>query len=217
MDDLDMRIAIRRLATDTSGVAAIEFAYVAPIFLFVAFGGIEVADFAFTHMQLSQITASLADNAGRVAMNSDLAEQSVHERDINELLAAAKMQGDRLDLGQNGRLILSSLQVNEDGGQWIAWQRCAGALGGSSRFGDEGTGAAGTGFAGVSIDGRTLKATAGSAVMVAEIRYRYTSKFPLTPNAAKEISYAVAFPIRDHRSLAGLINTAPTVTPSSCG
>lgn len=211
-----MKTQLRNLRKNNCGVAAVEFAYIAPVFLFVAFGGIEVVDYAYTRMALSQIAASLADNAGRVAMGSDLAEQSVHERDINEILAAAQMQGASLDLENNGRVILSSLQVNDDGGQWIAWQRCSGNLAGDSQFGPEGTGEEGTNFAGVSIEGHTLKASPGSAVVVAEIRYRYTSNFPLTPHVDSEIYYSSAFPIRDRRSLAGLVNTSPPVTPSDC-
>ncbi|MES2096798.1 MAG: hypothetical protein V4459_08545 [Pseudomonadota bacterium] len=56
----------------------------------------------------------------------DLASKQVQEREINEVLTAADVQAGSLGILKNGRVLLSSLQVNPGGGQWIAWRRCKG-------------------------------------------------------------------------------------------
>src|SRR3546814_13154337 len=50
----------------------------------------------------------------------------------------------RSDFRTHGRIILSSLERNDDGGQWIHWQRCYGDLDVESSYGEAGDGEEGT-------------------------------------------------------------------------
>src|SRR5690606_27703432 len=118
---------VRQLLRDDSGVAFIEFAYTLPFLMVLGLGGVEVANFAITHLRVSQLAVSLADNASRAKQEIVAGVPRMREADVNESFLAAELQSGNLDVQNNGRLILSSLGVNEDGGQWIHWQRCFGS------------------------------------------------------------------------------------------
>ena len=60
-----VRTCARNLARDQSGLAMIEFAYTAPFLAVLGLGGVEIANYSITHMRVSQIAVSLADNASR--------------------------------------------------------------------------------------------------------------------------------------------------------
>src|SRR3546814_1196324 len=70
-----------------------------------------------------------------------------------------------MDFKTHGRIILSSLERNADGGQQIHWQRCYGDLDVASSYGEAGDGEEGTDFPGMGPDGAEVTAAAGAAVM----------------------------------------------------
>lgn len=141
-----VRSLARRLSGDTSGLALIEFAFAAPLVLGMGMLGTDTAYLVITHMQISQIAMQVADNASRVGEQDVLTARKVFERDIAETLIGAEKLGQNLDFYDNARVIISSLQRNAQGGQWIAWQRCRGAVQHTSSYGVEGNGATGTSF-----------------------------------------------------------------------
>ncbi|MCU0948154.1 MAG: pilus assembly protein [Porphyrobacter sp.] len=205
----------RRLARNTSGVAMVEFAFTAPIILSMGLLGAETAFFAVMHLRVSQVAMQVADNASRIGEMDLLATRRVFERDVNEVLVGAERYGANFGLYQNGRVILSSLQRNDSGGQNIRWQRCRGAKVFNSSFGVEGAGATGTSFPGMGPANNRITAAAGTAVMFVEVAYDYQ---PLTPFSAfgnREIRYTAAFNIRDNRDLsgAGISNTTNPASP----
>ena len=210
------------LLHDRRGVAMVEFAFVAPIILLLGLVGIEMANLAITHMRISQAAMHLADNASRVGDGDLLAAQRIYESDINDLFVGADIQaGPKIGLLENGRVIVSSLERNADGGQTIRWQRCMGRKLASSAYGGEGTGATGTGFAGMGPGGQELKAEANQAVMFVEVVYDYQ---PVLGNsltapyvAGLEIRASAAFNVRGSRDLAGVYQRMPAVSVSSCG
>ena len=101
-------------------VAMIEFAFAAPVLLLLSLGGMELAHSANSHMRFSQLALLVADNAARLGDRETLTAQRVFESDINDLFPGAAIHGGNLDIYQNGRVIVSSLERNADGGQWIA-------------------------------------------------------------------------------------------------
>ena len=114
-----------RLWADRRGVAMLEFALSLPIVLALGLYGVEISNLALTNLKISQIALALADNASRVGVANQLAQQQLREFDINDVLQATRLQGDDIKLAANGRIILSSLE--ESGGvQRIHWQRCLG-------------------------------------------------------------------------------------------
>ncbi len=199
---LGRRLA-RRLARDRSGVAMVEFAFTAPLVLGLGMMGTETAYLVLTHMQVSQVAVQAADNISRVGEQDVLVARQVFERDVNEALVGSEKLGQNIGIFQQGRVIISSLQQNADGGQWIAWQRCRGAKVHDSSFGVEGDGAVGTGFAGMGEPGREITATPGTAVMFVEVSYDYDALTPFDLFDGRTISYTAAFNVRDARNLTG--------------
>jgi hypothetical protein len=205
--------AALRLARATRAAALIEMALTLPLLLLIGLGGLEVANLTLTNTRISQIGLNAADNAARIAAGSNLAQPQIREVDINDVFLGAERQAGHLDLEGRGRLILSSLERNPEGGQWIHWQRCYGNGSVASSFGPEGTGATGTDFPGMGPAGREVTAAAGTAVMFVEIVYEYR---PLVYGAwlgPRTIRSTAAFNIREARDLSGV--KAPG-TPATC-
>lgn len=207
---------LRNFMRDTSAVAMVEFAFTAPIVLGLGLLGTETAYFTITHMQISQIAMQVADNASRVGENDVLVSRKVYEDDINGTLVGAEKLGDNYDIYEQGRIIVSSLQVNDDGGQWIAWQRCRGAKEHDSSYGVEGDGEDGTGFPGMGEASNRITASSGTAVMFVEVSYTYEPITPFEFYGDTEIEYTAAFNVRDNRDLTQLYQTNPESPVADC-
>ena len=233
-----LRRTLRALLKSTSGVALIEFGYSAPLLLGIGFGGIEICNLQVTRMRVSQLGMAVADNAARVGENNGLALKKVYESDILDTFEAARIQGAPIDFTNRGRIIVSSLQQNAAGGQWIAWQRCYGNKTWPSSYGVAGNGKTGTSFAGMGPAGEQITAPASNAVMFVEVAYDY--KAIVEPFAKglqyfglrvdnQTIKYKAAFIVRDPRQLGvstvantttaedfGLFQNTPAVTRKTC-
>ena len=211
---------LRAIARGRDGVALVEFAYSLPIMALLAFTGLELVNYVTAHLRVNQIAISLADNASRAKQEVVGSNPRFRELDANESIRAAQLQGGNLDLAEHGRVILSSLEVNDDGGQWIHWQRCGGALSNRSRYGDEGTGRTGTDFGGMGIGTRNVRSEENFAIMYAEVYYDYQ---PLVlPNfvSGQTIYKSAAMYVRDDRDLSGkgIFDPEPRVDAKSlCG
>lgn len=206
---------MRLIANDQSGVALTEFAFVAPFFLSAGLLGTDTANYVITHMRVSQIAMHVADNASRVGEQDVLVERKVYEDDINDVFIGADRYSGGLDLLANGRVILSSLETNSDGGQWIRWQRCYGDKTYASTHGTAGDGATGTNFAGMGSAGARITATPGDAVMFVEIAYDYQSFSPISVIDGETIIYTGSFNVRDSRA-PGLYQTNPVSPVANC-
>lgn len=206
----------RRLSVCTSGVAMVEFAFTAPLVLGLGLLGSETAYFTITHLRMSQVAMQVADNASRVGELDMLVARRVFERDVNEVLVGAEKYGENFNLYGNGRIIVSSLQRNAEGGQTIRWQRCRGAKVFNSNFGVEGVGATGTTFTGMGATGQQIQASQGTAVMFVEAAYDYQALTPFTMFDGMEIRYTAAFNIRDQRDITQLYNTNPASPVARC-
>lgn len=205
---------VRRLAGDRSGVAMVEFAFTAPLVLGMGMLGTETAYLVITHMKVSQVAMQVADNASRIGEQDVLTARKVFERDINEVLVGAEKLGETINIFEQGRVIVSSLQRNADGGQWVAWQRCRGAKVYDSAFGVEGDGQTGTSFAGMGATGREITASQGTAVMFVEVAYDFDSLTPFDIFEGQTITYTAAFNVRDSRDLTQLHPGGPV---ADCG
>lgn len=197
------------LIRDASGLAMIEFAYGLPLLLGIGLGGIEIANLAVTRMRVSQIGMMVGDNMARVG-ESGIALKKAYESDVDDVFEAARIQGLPIDLQTRGRIIVSSLQTNKRGGQWIAWQRCYGQKNWPSTYGDAGDGKNNTSFPGMGPATARIQAPANNAVMFVEIAYDYRpivepfaqglKYFGLNVNN-QNITYRAAFIVRDPREL----------------
>lgn len=206
----------RKLSGNTSAVVTVELAFTAPILLGMGLMGTETAYFAISHMQVSQIAMQVADNASRVGEQDVLVSRKVYEDDINGTLVGAEKLGETFDIYENGRIIVSSLQQNADGGQWIAWQRCRGAKNHVSSYGVEGDGETGTGFTGMGEPTNRITASPGTAVIFVEIAYDYVPITPFEFYGDTEMNYTAAFNVRDDRDLTKIYQTNPESPVASC-
>lgn len=192
----------KRLAANRQGMALIEFAMTLPIFIGLGFYGIETANLAITQMKASQISLNMADNASRIGtLESTLGSKTVLESQLNDVFQAAGLQSGRLNLFGQGRVVLSSLEVNEDGGQTIVWQRCKGVMGEESEYGEEGVGKKGKSFLGMGPAATRIAATPGTAVMFVEVYYEYEPIFGEMFMEARMLRQEAAFTVRDKRAI----------------
>ncbi|MGE4430213.1 MAG: hypothetical protein AB7E05_05650 [Sphingobium sp.] len=192
---------------DQSGLALVEFAISLPLLLLLASAGLELANYVLTTKQIGEIATLVADNASRMGAQNVINNKPVSEAEINDVFIGATMQGgSNLNMANNGRIILSSLQQNEDGGQTIKWQRCYGDLDYASSWGEEGEGETGTAFLGMGPDSARVTASSGTAVMVVEISYRYQRIMPLPFMPLHDIRESAAYNVRDTRDLTQIYN-----------
>ncbi len=207
---------LSRLAAARGGIAITEFAIILPFLMILGTGGLEAANYIMTWRRVSDLTSMVADNASRLGAQSVLNEQPISERDINSVFTGARLQSNSLDIPRNGRIILSSLERNADGGQWVRWQRCFGGHTHAPQYGLEGAGESGTAFQGMGEAGSRVVSEAGSAVMFVEFAYRYEPLFPFASIVAGEdIVEMASFNIRGGRDLDTVTNVE-AVTPSDC-
>jgi hypothetical protein len=165
------RLLLVRLWRDERGLAFVEFAFAAPILLFLILGGLELVNYALAHLRVNQIAMTVADNAGRVVTGID-------EANVYEVFAGAGVIGEPMDFETNGRIVLSSLQDNGLGGgnagQMINWQRCWGSLDVDPAYGTEGIGRDNDDLElGMGQEGSRIQSAPDTAVMVVEVSYDY--------------------------------------------
>ncbi|HEX7709909.1 MAG TPA: pilus assembly protein TadE [Sphingomonadaceae bacterium] len=198
----------RQLLRDVSGVAVIELAICLPPLLFMGMYGLELMNLAATNLEVSQIALSLADNASRLGQTDNSAvTPPVYETDIDSIMSGALKQGDRLDIGTRGKIVLSSLEKDKvTGKQYIHWQRCRGDLDAAPSYNDSNN----NGLRGTAITGLgegTTKVTAASdfntAVMFVDVYYKYSRLFgDFFLHNDSIIHRQAAYLIRDDRDLA---------------
>ncbi len=199
----------RGLIADRSGLAFIELALSLPMLLGVGLFGLETINLATTHLILSNMASQVANNAGRV-------RTSIDEADIKEIMLGADMMGKKIKFSANGRVILSSVELNPTGtGQWIRWQRCFGSKAVSIHYGAQGTGMNDNTLAdGIGPTGRKIFAPGGSAIMFVELVYDYQRLIPFNIYGARTITYLAASGVRERTDQA--IKNASNLTPSNC-
>jgi hypothetical protein len=211
-----MKMRTVRLARDARAVVMIEMAFALPFFIVASLAGLEIANLTLVNTRISQMGLSAADNASRIAFGSSLVLPGVRELDINDVFTGLQEQGRGLDFKNKGRIILSSLERNKQGGQWIHWQRCFGKLVAPSSYGVAGTGATGTSFPGMGPTGKEVTAADGTAVMFVEIVYKYEPLVYGNWLGSRLIKTTAAFNIREGRDLTQIYNPSPSVAVSSC-
>jgi hypothetical protein len=203
----------RRLRDDRSGLAMTEFALIIPFFLTVGLGGVELANYSYETMLVSEVAAHVADTASRIGDYSKLQNRKIYESDIDDLLVGANLQaGSQLDLFNGGRVIISSLEVNAAGKQYIHWQRCIGTKRATSTYGVQNE----IRSVGMGPTGNEVFAFDKEAVMFVEIQYEYK---PLIANAfvgTPTISSIASYTVRASRDLTQVYQTSPASPVMSC-
>lgn len=209
---------LHRLRRDRAAISAVEFALVAPLLMTVGLGTIELANMALVYTRVSQVAIQVADNTSRAKQATGSSGAMMREYDVNDAFAQVSLVYPGLDFYNNGRVIVSSLEQNSSGGQWIHWQRCRGlSTLGSSKYGTQGTGSSGTTFAGMGPTGTVVTADANSAIMFVEVYYKYQPIFfKIGGTTSPTIYRAAAMYVRDDRDLTQIYNPSPAATSYTC-
>ncbi len=200
-----------RLTRDTSGVALTEFALTFPFLLGVGLMGLETANRALIEMQVAQLATQIADNGSRIGESDVLEDRKIYEADINDLFYGAHIQsGNGVRIFEHGRVIMSSLQYDDDtGGQYIDWQRCAGKKNHQSQYGDEDTAQSNLADGMGPPDAKVI-AFEGVAVIFVEVAYNYQpligDTFAFGDQEVRSIS---SFVVRDDRDLTQIYQRDP--------
>jgi hypothetical protein len=211
-----VRSVITRAACDKSGIVLVEFAYCLPVLLTMGISGIELTNLQMANMRVSQMALTAADNLSRAKYAVGLALPQLREHDINDAFIGVQLQTNNIKLLDNGRIVISSLQQNSAGGQWINWQRCKGKLNIASAYGVEDTGKTGTSFLGMGPASARVTAEPGTAIIFAEVSYRYQPLFTGSFLPAITVKDEAALYVRDDRDLGKPTNPSPTVTKATC-
>ena len=217
---------LREFKNDERGSVLVELAFAIPIFTGVGFTFIEAANYVNTHTKVSQMTISLADNLSRAKQDVPIGLPQFREHDISDALEGVRLQAGGLDLFGKGRVIISSLQVfpgSNPARQWIAWQRCKGALVVNSNYGLEDKGRTGAMFAGVQEAGNTtVTVPAGEAIIFVEVTYTYEPIIAASIIGEQTIKQVASFYVRDDRNLGdatninGIFNPTPVSPVRRC-
>lgn len=198
--------SVNRFILAREGVTVIEFALAFPLLLLAILGLLELANVALQRQRVSQAALLIADNAGRLGNMGLTGPEKVTERQINDTLLSASVQQPELELNKRGRIILTSLELNQDGGQWLHWQRCYGSLAHRSSWGVENDGARGKAVAGMGPPDTRISAGVEQPVMFVEIAYQLRPLvFPALVDTVPVVETA-AMPIRVERDTSSVIS-----------
>lgn len=204
---------LRRIGVSERGVAAVEFALIAPILLTSLLYGGELAWYMLVNLRVSQVTLQVADNASRIGDTSSLTNRKIYEGDINDVMIGAQLDGGTtLNLLSNARVIVSSLEVNSAGKQYIHWQRCKGVKNVASSYGLEGD----LKPTGIGPAGQEVTAPVGDGVIFVEVVYDYKPLISKAFISNTTIRSTAAFNVRDSRDLTQVYQTNPAGTVASC-
>lgn len=204
---------LAKLRRDTRGLAMIEFAFVAPLFLTLVLTGLELSNLALAHLRVSQMAMTVADNAGRVTSGID-------EANIYEVFTGAEVTAGGLDFEANGRMVLSSLEDNgkngSNAGQTIVWQRCWGDdTSVTPAYGVEGDGKNDDSLEdGLGAGSDKITALDDTAVMFVEVTYDYQPLVSTGFFTAPTIRYESAFNVRGRQN--NEISNTQNLTVMSC-
>lgn len=211
-----LRAFLRRLAQDRCAATIVEMGVSMPLLMGLALAGVEIVSLATLHVRLNQLTITVADNASRAKQAQVNGAPQFREYDVNQVFTGARLSVNDLNLPKNGRIILSSLEMNAQGGQWIHWQRCYGSKTYTSRYGVEGTGITGTTFKGMGNGTFKMTADSGTAIMFVEVAYNYTPLFLTGIVQGKVLRKEAAVYVRDDRDLNAGVVATPGLTAATC-
>lgn len=121
---------LRKALRSESGISAVEFALVLPMFVGMMGAGFEIAWLMLSYMKVQQVATMTADLAARDGASTG----GMTEAQVYDLLSAMDVAGKPLNLRTRGRMIVTAIvgeDTNADGTadlNRIKWQRFDGNL-----------------------------------------------------------------------------------------
>lgn len=122
---------IARLWHCRRGVAIVEFAYVLPVLLLIALGGVEVSRYVLLNQKLDKAAVATSDLVAQAT--------TLTESDLSMIFLATPYVMQPFDAATNGRIVVSAVTYSTANGARVAWQRTnPGTLSVTSQIGNEG-------------------------------------------------------------------------------
>ncbi|MBB3032838.1 TadE/TadG family type IV pilus assembly protein [Alteriqipengyuania lutimaris] len=209
---------MREIAHDRTGLALVEFALALPLLLTLSLTGAELANYITTRMRLSQLALHLADNAARVGVGGAREAKKVYESDIHDLMDGAELQAGSLDLYEQGRIVITSLEpmtgANPQNKARIRWQRCKGEKSYDSPYDDKTTN-----LDGIGPSDRQAMVQPDGVTMFVEVYYEYRPLVSSELVPAIEISEIASMMVRERRDTGGAndgLYPVNGVAPATC-
>lgn len=110
---------IRQLIKDTRGVAAIEFALFLPLLVVLFLGGFELSRYILINQKTEKSAYAVADIVAQ--------QTSVTKAQLDQIILAASEIMRPYDIGNNGRIILTSVYKNGTANEpTVQWQYVGG-------------------------------------------------------------------------------------------
>lgn len=199
--------SVRKLGSDRSGMAVVEFALCLPFVVLMTMTAAELTNYTTTKMRMSQLALQIADNASRIGTGTVLSNKTISEKQINDLLTGANLQSGKLGVFANGRIILSSIQPGVAANTYVVkWQRCKGAKNfTSATYYAAGTTERSSDPANAANPYKVTPPPSG-AVMFVEISYTYQPLIGTRFQPFSDIRETAAMTVRDNRDYAGGTN-----------
>lgn len=124
---------LRRLRRDRGGIAMIEFALIAPLFLAMTMGTIELGYYVLANNRVQRLASMAAD----LVAQSGTGTTGATEGQIYDLFSALDLTAQPFDLRNHGRIVITGVKGTDPDGDkkvenTILWQRFDGADVGSS-------------------------------------------------------------------------------------
>lgn len=145
------RLSLRRLWRDRTGVSAIEFAFIFPVMIVVYMGAVDLSQVLTADRKVTNLASSTADLVAQAEVVNAGALQDIFD-------AAAWIMEPFSTAGLS--IVVTSVVLDKDGNPEVAWSE---AYNGSKR-------AKGSS---VSLPDNLIET--GGSVIMAEVRYQYTS------------------------------------------
>jgi len=113
---------------NTSGATALEFALTVPILIILLSGMYEVAMYILLNNKMTRVSGTMSFLASR---------PGVTEASLTTLMNSADIIAKPFNFNQNGGIVISQININQNASMTIAWQRKVGI--GVSRIGTAGS------------------------------------------------------------------------------
>ena len=164
LDRFSLR-GLKNFRKNTEGVSAIEFAIVAPVMVFIYFGGMELSLLMQADRRITTVTATIGDLASR--------EVVLNNSDIDDIFAASRILIIPLD-PTAARLRVTNLVADSNGNVEVDWSDA------SDNFTPRSVGSTFSDMpAGVIED--------NGSVIMAEVEYTYQSELDYLPSARQTL------------------------------
>ena len=100
------------------GNVVVEFALALPVLMLLFLASAELGRFVLLNQKIDRVAITMSDLVARA--------ETISEADLDDIFSAAAHVAEPFDLGDRGRVVISSVTNADGSGATIAWQRAGG-------------------------------------------------------------------------------------------